>query len=629
MLCSCPVRPLIHSLLIVLAGAIPYSGVVSAHSPRDAIDLSGVWKFYPAFVEIQTRHDFLGSRPAGAPHGGWVLPGFDDSRWWDIQVPGSWNTQFEDLGSYEGEGWYRKELFVPGAWEGMEVLFQSDGANYRTLLYVNGVFAGEHDGGFTQFSLPIHAFLQYDSANTIAVAVENETRLERVPMERHDWWQHGGLYRPVRLIARPSIHVAGLRVRTVSVEEPAVVAVAASVAGAGVEGLRLSLRLLDADGHEAASVSLEAPGDASVQEISSRIQIPGARLWSPETPSLYTLEATLTRADDGHLLDLVRESVGVRTIGVEAEQFLLNGRPYRIKGLNRYENYPDSGMTNTPDGLHHDIALMKALGANSARCHYPYSRETYDAFDRAGLLAVCEIPLYQWGRPGHSEANTQAARAQLEEMIATLGNHPSIGFWSVSNETRTRPREPGPEHEKLSEMVVRGNLELIDVAHRLDPDRPVIAPSNRWPNDPAFQGTDLNSVNVYIGVEQPHVDSLPALRDAVAERFDALRREYPKRPILVTEFGSWALRGLMTDYFPGELYQAELLKTLWEAFEQEPGFVGGFIWVFADSDVHRKFTTIYEMRCAYGLYDLHRRPKAAAETVRRMWTASPGEDGNR
>jgi beta-glucuronidase len=286
-------------------------------------------------------------------------------------------------------------------------------------------------------------------------------------------------------------------------------------------------------------------------------------------------------------------------------------------------------MTNTPEALQQDIDLIKGLGANAVRCHYPYSEETYDLLDRAGLLAVCEIPLYQWGRPGHSEANLEAATGQLEEMIGTLGNHPSIGFWSVSNETRTRPREPGPEHEKLSEMVVRGNLALIDLAHRLDATRPVIAPSNRWPDDPAFQGTDLNSVNVYIGVEQPHVDSLPALNVAVREQFAALRAAYPNRPILVTEFGSWALRGLMTEYFPGEPYQAELLKTLWEAFEHEQGFAGGFVWVFADSDVHRKFTTIYEMRCAYGLYDLHRRPKAAAETVRQMWAASPGEAGDR
>ena len=105
------------------------------------------------------------------------------------------------------------------------------------------------------------------------------------------------------------------------------------------------------------------------------------------------------------------------------------------------------------------------------------------------------------------------------------------------------------------------------------------------------------------------------------ERMEVLRSEHPDKPILVGELGSWAIRGLKTDYFPGEIYQAELIRTYWEGLRREPNVVGAFIWCFADSDVHRRFLWIYEFCEGYGLFDLHRRPKEAAETVRRLWTS--------
>ena len=237
-----------------------------------------------------------------------------------------------------------------------------------------------------------------------------------------------------------------------------------------------------------------------------------------------------------------------------------------------------------------------------------------------GLFSVCEVPLYQWGRPGHSTKNLDAAKVQLEEMIRTLRNHPSVLMWSVSNETRTRPREEGEEHRLLSEMVVKGNLELAGMARGLDPTRPVIEPSNRWPDDPVFKALDVLSPNVYLGGKTPHIDSLPAMMESMHERMDALREMHPDKPILVSEFGQWCLRGFIADYFPGENYQAELLRQYWQAFRREPNFIGGFIWCFADSDVHRHYTRIYEMRCAYGLFDIERKPKRSAEVMRELWT---------
>jgi beta-glucuronidase len=241
-----------------------------------------------------------------------------------------------------------------------------------------------------------------------------------------------------------------------------------------------------------------------------------------------------------------------------------------------------------------------------------------------GLLAVCEVPLYQLGRPVHSTKTLESAKHQLIEMIHAHKNHPSIGFWSVSNENMTRARGEGDDVAERTQMVVDGNIELVDLAHRLDPTRPVIEPSNCWPEDPVLEKTDFLSVNVYLGSVVPRTDYLDDMMETMHERMDLLRETRPGKPILVTEFGVWCIRGLQTDYYPGEGYQAGLLSEYWKAFLEEPGFVGAFIWVFADSDVHRQYVSLPETRCAYGVYDIHRRPKKAVEAVRGLWREQDG-----
>ncbi|HQH51356.1 MAG TPA: glycoside hydrolase family 2 TIM barrel-domain containing protein [Candidatus Hydrogenedentes bacterium] len=602
-----------------------------------SLSLDGMWRFFPAFEEIETNHAFLQEGPGNPPaaektnedkHYGWMNPAFDDSLWWDIEVPGSWNTQFEDLWSYEGQGWYRRRVFIPREWADRYVEFVSDGANYRTALYVNGTKAGAHEGGYTQFSFPVHELLRFGEENVFAVSVDNKSLIERVPMERHDWWHHGGLYRPVRLVVRERTHIRAVTIATDALAEPALVRARIEIAQGAQPGAALYAvaRLNDAGRTEAASARIELPAEPSPAEIT--LPVPDARRWSPDEPYLYGLTIELREAKGDRCHDTWQSPVGIRTVTVTADHLMLNGKPILIKGVNRYENYPGSGMTTVGMGLERDLALIKELGANAVRCHYPYSKDTYDALDQWGFLAVCEVPLYQWGRIGHSTKNLDAAKAQLEEMILTLGNHPSIILWSVSNENRIHPREKGKEYEQISRMVAKGNLQLVDLAHELDPTRPVIEPSNEWPKDVVLDKTDLNSVNVYLGVDPPDVRGLSAAPERIRSSFAELRERHPGKPILVTEFGSWALRGLMTSYFPGEPFQAELLKTEWETFTKEPGFAGAFIWCFADSDVHRKYTRIYEMRCAYGLFDLHRRPKAGAQTVKAMWSAadSPQQD---
>ena len=602
---------------------------------RERISLDGLWKFCPAFDEISADQRWLDphfdpsaeAKPA-AEDRGWIERAFDDSGWLEIPVPSSWNKAVPDLWSYEGHGWYRKRVVIPRRWQGRRVWFVSEGANYRTVLYVNGRLAGAHDGGYTPFRIPIGQHLDCGAENVLAVSCDNLPRPERVPGGQFDWWNHGGLYRSVALEAAGDSIIEDLTIAAVPEGGHGRVRITVAARSARNDGwATCSLRLLDPDGRpvpleESASVASAHWRDGAA-ELHFDLLLENARRWSPGQPDLYRARIVLPGGDGWEDEREVR--FGVRAIEVCGSQLLLNGEPLLIKGLNRYEDYPTTGRSLDEAYLRADLERVKGLGANAIRCHFPNHRRHYELCDEMGILNLAELPLYQWGRPLVKTDSAEAlpsAKAQLEEMIAALKNHPSVFMWSVSNENLTAARSDKPEDIALAQQTACGNIELVALARRLDPTRPVVEVSNCWPGDPVLEHTDLCAVNVYVGVEGGAFKGrVPALAEEMKRRLRLLRDRYPGKPILAGEFGSWAIRGMHTPYFPGEEYQAELIRAFWNGMKEIPGVAGGFIWCFADSDVHRRFEWVYELRVAYGLFDYHRRPKAAAAAVRELWAA--------
>jgi beta-glucuronidase len=599
---------------------------------KQKITLDGVWKFCPAFPELEANQRFMDPSFDPSSPGelearkdiGWIKPDFDDAGWIDYPVPNTWNKAVPELWSYEGYGWYRRAVDIPSDWENMRVEFHCESANYRTVVYVNGVEAGSHDGGYTPFSIPIHEFLRFGERNSLAISVDNIPKPERCPGGEYGWWNYGGIYRSTSLVVSDRVRLEDVRIVTKPGKVTWEVEITATVAddGNGEGRFVLQASLEDPDGSEVAGCHNEVETSRGSGTARAVLEVPEARLWSPEEPNLY--ELTLNLGDPGSKdpRDTWKAQIGIRSIEVVGPRLLINGKPLMVKGLNRHPEYPATGHREREEDLVKDLELVKDLGANTLRCHYPYSPRTFELCDRMGIFLCCEVPLYQWGRPAvkaDSPETLDAAKLQLAEMIRNYRNHPCVLMWSVSNENMTKPRVDDERHRLLTEMTVAGNLELVDMAHQMDPTRPVVEVSNCWPGDPVFERTDICAVNIYIGAKTPHVDTLHTLTDRMRERFDELRKEYPDRPILAGEFGSWAIRGLKTDYFPGEEYQARLIENYWKGLVREPNFVGGFIWCFQDSDVHRRFEWDYEFRIAYGLYDLERRPKESVDAVRRMW----------
>ncbi|OQB35722.1 MAG: Beta-glucuronidase [Candidatus Latescibacteria bacterium ADurb.Bin168] len=604
---------------------------------RKELNLNGRWKFYPAFDEVSGDQKWMDPdfdpadfeiTPKEGMAIGWIKEEFDDSGWLDSPVPSSWNAAFEDLWSYEGHGWYRRKVLIPNEWEGKRVEFFSEGANYRTALYVNGAFAGEHFGGYTPFGFPVHELLKFGEVNTIAIECDNVPKSNRCPGGQFDWWNEGGLYRDVCLRVTDPTYIDDVTVVTrVSSDD---VEMTVDIEVCSDEPIfperSVALRLSDPAGDYVpvpASVS-RVVYDATLKKGHARFcfSVPSARLWSPETPHLYQLDLTLVDTGSEQPRDWWSHRIGLREFRVDGPRLLLNGKPLVVKGVNTYEDYPVAHHSHNEAALGQDLDLLKWIGGNAFRSHVPAHRRRYELSDERGVLQLVELPFYQWGRPLVQTDNPDAladAKGQLRELIKARKNHASVFMWSVSNECLVVPRSNDPQAVSLARMTAEGNIELVKLAHELDPTRPVVEVSNCWPGDPVHEHTDLPCVNVYVG-SAPHVNGLPAVAERIREKFEALRKDHPDKPILAGEWGSWCVRGVKTDYFPGEVFQAEKIRLFWETMREEENFIGGFIWCFADYDVHRRFLWVYEYRCAYGLFDYHRRPKEAAYAVRRMWT---------
>ncbi len=606
------------------------------------MSLNGRWKFYPAFDRFSgdlrwMDRDFDPQNPDATPRDrevGWIGEHFDDSNWMDIDVPGSWNSSFEDLWSYEGHGWYRRSVEIPAAWKDKRVEFFSEGANYRTELYVNGQFAGEHDGGYAPFAIPIHHLLRFGERNIIAVVCDNEPKPERVPGGKFAWWNHGGLYRDVSLRATDAVYIDDVTVVTDVESEHVRVRIDAIICSEEAQESErdLNLVLIDPSGDVVSLQPEEQSQTVAVSdgqtEVAIEFELEDVLLWSPEDPNLYTLRLTLS--DAGRLTDEWSHRIGLRTIKIEGTKLLLNGKPLLIKGLNRHEEYEKGSMsspTHTEAQLCRDLDLVKWLGGNALRCHYPNHRRLYELCDERGVLNILEVPLWQWGHPivetGSMEA-LDTAKKMLAEMIRIYKNHACVFIWSVSNENFVVPRSgegDNPDAVALAKKVVDGNKELVALAKQLDPTRPVVEVSNHWPEDPVLEVTNLLAVNAYVGYPSPPLGSeTPQTYRYICEKLEALRAKLPDRPILIAEFGKWTVRGVMTNYPPGEYFQAEKFRTEWEGLLREPNFVGGLIWCFADYDLHRHYLFAHEYRLGYGVFDIKRRPKAVTQIIRELWT---------
>jgi beta-galactosidase/beta-glucuronidase len=588
-----------------------------AQGPREVTEINSGWRF-----QIDSRG--LGEREH------WFDADFDRSGWRDVEVPRAWDVLDEALQGYEGIGWY--SVILHGSWArpGKIQHLTFGRVMYHAKVWLNGEFLGEHVDGYLPFAFDVTDKLKRP-VNHLVLRADNRPKIEWLPAAKQiEWVQYGGILQPVRIEGVGPIFLSDLTIRAVPSGDGATVSCTATLnarADSGVTGVVVKFSVIGGEQAEGAPPLAQASvpatregGGTSRPEVT--LTLANAKPWSPDSPVLYTLVATLER--EGKEIDRLVSQFGVRTIAARGRQILLNGRPLKIKGVNRYDEYGRFGP-NPPQALVEDeLRLMKKAGVNLIRSHYPQSPEFLALCDRLGILFLEELPINWWGvewfgKEGveQREGILDRALPMLETMIRRDRNHPSVIIWSMANESKTD-----------NEIGIKVMRALFRRTKELDPTRLVtfVTAPGSVREHRAFEQADLVATNMYHGsLSDPLVEHRDQL-DARARRPTEahLRRElgaFPDKPLLITEFGAMGMHGLHGDAPATEDFQAEYLRAVWAAISGIPEVSGGVVWTWADYNHRRPFTSLGPFG-AFGAVTIDRKPKAALKALSSMFGGS-------
>lgn len=420
----------------------------SAHSPW-RLSLNGTWKF--AWV----------SRPSERIEGFW-RPGFDDRAWKTLPVPS--NVEVQGYGrpiytnikypwkeanppfipdSYNPVSAYRRTFEVPAGWQGQEIYVTFDGVNSFFSLWLNGHKLGFSKDSRTPATFRLTPYLK-PGENLLAAEVFRWN--DGSYLEDQDFWRLSGIFRDVTLWTAPKIHIRDFEVQTHLHEtfENAQLSVALDLQSTEPQATRVTAEfvLLDQAGKKIAEMSQKdlAISNTAPSRVNLSTTVAHPRLWSAETPTLYTLLLTLRDAQ-GHHLESIPWRLGFRKVEIRTGQLLVNGKPVLFRGVNRHEFDPDLGQVVTKERMLQDIRLMKQHNINAVRtCHYPNVPEWYALCDEYGLYVIDEANIESHGMGFDEKALAKApswAAAHLDRtrrMVERDKNHPSVIVWSLGNE---------------------------------------------------------------------------------------------------------------------------------------------------------------------------------------------------
>lgn len=412
---------------------------------------------------------------------------FDDSKWDVAGLPHSFSLPYFAANDrfYIGYGWYRKHFEVPEEWAGKRIFLEFEGVFQEAEIFINGRKVGEHQGGYTGFSIDVTEALR-PGRNLVAVRVNNKWNARLAPRAGEHVFS-GGIYRDVYLVVTDPLHVAwyGTNVTTPSVtKSAATVNVRTEVVNAsGTKKLATVLtEIADPAGAIVAEMKSTLPVEpgATVTFDQSSQPIAHPKLWHPETPNLYSVRTTVL--NDGQTVDDFLSPLGFRWFEFTADKGLfLNGEHYYLRGANVHQDQAGWGDAVTNSGFERDIRMMKEAGFNFIRgSHYPHDPAFSEGCDRNGMIFWSEACF--WGTGGFKgdghwncsaypvvEADEkpfeESVKASLRDMIRIHRNHPSILVWSMSN-------EPFFSDQKVMPKVRRFLQELTAYSRELDPTRP-------------------------------------------------------------------------------------------------------------------------------------------------------------
>jgi beta-galactosidase len=491
--------------------------------------------------------------------------GFDDSKWRSVDLPHDWSIEDlpDGIGPFNkmaiggtatgftegGEGWYRKHYRLASVEIGgrAEILF--DGIYGECDVWLNGERIGGHFHGYAPFALDLTPHLKAGGDNILAVRVRNLGKNSR-------WYSGSGLYRQVKLDVLPAagrIARWGVGAWTRKIEGgSAQVDVTTKIESAD-PALTLLTRLRDAGGR----VVAESSSSAST-ETKQTLRVRGPLLWSPDMPTLYSLETELRSGDI--VRDRTTQPFGIRIVTMDTKRGLqINGKRVVLRGGCIHHDNGLLGACAYSDADERRVRLLKARGYNAIRSsHNPASKNLLDACDRLGMLVMNEAFDMWHIQKNPDDYHTHFAQdweTPLTAMVQSSRNHPSIIMWSIGNEIPSRSTPEGVEWE----------WKLANAIRRLDPTRPVTAALNGLLG-PLVQASEATARPGKAG----QADNAAAIFLDVAGynyRLEDVERDFAAHPERTS---------LATETFPKDVYDYQALTA------RAPHFLGEFVWTAMD-----------------------------------------------
>ncbi len=532
---------------------------------------------------------------------------FDDSEYRPVNLPHDWAVEDgfypEENGEqgYRKRGWgyYRKRFFVPSTWKGKRVELQFGGIATHSTFWVNQMLFHHNYSGYNTITLDITPALMYGRDNLIAIEV-NAAVFE-------GWWYEGaGIYRDVKLIVSDPVHVAtesGILVNAEVKLDGWNVNGHVDIVNDGTSDLSpmLDVDIIGPDGKRLESKRFlpALPANQTVR-IPYSIRIGSPKTWSPDTPTLYKLKATVK--DEKRVYDEKSVNFGFRVFKFDfTNGFSLNGKPMKLKGVCNHQDHAGVGAAVPASIEEFRIKKLKEMGANAYRCsHNPPSENILDLCDKYGLLVIDENRAFNAGPDWLEYVRAHVRRDR---------NHPSIIAWSIFNEEPLQGEIRGQE-------IARA---LVNAVKSEDATRPVLAAMNGgfFSKEGARNVLDIVGFNYQYG------------------NIDRFHTEYPNIPILLTEGASaFETRGeIVTDREKNiassyDIFAADWGTTHrkdWETVLNRRFLAGTFVWT--GFDYHGEptpFNNKFPANSSYfGCMDLCGFPKTAFYIRQAQWLDKP------
>jgi beta-galactosidase len=503
--------------------------------------------------------------------------GFDDHAFIPVVLPHcvapvAWHSV--DPKTFQIESTYIRRFPMPASHKDARVFVDFDGAMTASTVFLNGTRLGEYKGGFTPFSFELTALIDWSAENVLCVQLDSRELADVPPFgDELDYLTYGGIYREVQLRVTAPTHIETVRAwgTRLDSETPCL---------EGEISLNRS-RFPGAGDPDAIEVHL-LDGEKVVGKVSRKLYphentihlrldpTERVRRWELHDPALYSVRVRLLRGVS--VSDEVVQRFGFRSAVFTPTGFRLNGKPVKLRGLNRHQSFPYAGMALPARVQRKDAEILKQqLKCNVVRCsHYPPSRHFLDACDELGLLVIDEDP--GWQHVGDSTEWQEHYIDNVRRMIERDRHHPSIVLWSIRIN----------ESHDMHDLYTRAN----ELAHRLDPTRQTTGVRN-------FAESEL-------------------LEDVFSVNDFKFPLRQPNHPLyLNTEFVGGEFPVRVGD--DNARHREHILRyaRIFNQINSDPRYAGGLGWCAFDYQTHRDFGSGDHI-CYHGVMDTFRNPKPAS-----------------